>query len=230
MAKIREEWGGFASGVKEGNIWIEKVKVSFRNKVVGTKEAKTLKLVEDLSRDDLAIITYREKDDLHPKVSFSANPRTTLIEPYKKTIVIKVLGKHFSYTAKNPIGNRIQPDYTRPIFGPGIGFETTLRLRQCEFHDHYSFEPPPQPLVLCFTALSSHRLPPLRISATPRLRRSVEPPPQPLASLVPTPPPSSTPPSKNSVETPPTVASSVPAPPPSFSVQQDRIPPLLPLL
>ncbi|MED6210530.1 hypothetical protein PIB30_064944 [Stylosanthes scabra] len=90
---------GFASGVKERNTRVDKVKISFRDKVVGTMEAKIMSLDADLFDDRLATITDREQHDLHPKVSFSAEVKASLTEPYKNTVVIKVLGKHFSYKA-----------------------------------------------------------------------------------------------------------------------------------
>ncbi|MED6173542.1 hypothetical protein PIB30_060439 [Stylosanthes scabra] len=53
--------GGLALGVMEENTRVNKVKVSFRDKLVGTNEARVLKLAADLSGDRLATITNREQ-------------------------------------------------------------------------------------------------------------------------------------------------------------------------
>ncbi|XP_072067051.1 uncharacterized protein [Arachis hypogaea] len=69
------------------------------DKVVGSKIAKAFSLVETLSGDNIAVVFGKQGDLLPPSVTFTQEAKNCLAEPYKDAIVIKVLGKHYSYTA-----------------------------------------------------------------------------------------------------------------------------------
>ncbi|XP_016195197.1 uncharacterized protein LOC107636187 [Arachis ipaensis] len=47
----------------------------------------------------MTVVTGKQGDPMPPRVCFSEEARNILSEPYKETIVIKVLGKNLSYTA-----------------------------------------------------------------------------------------------------------------------------------
>ncbi|XP_016178012.1 uncharacterized protein LOC107620353 [Arachis ipaensis] len=76
-----ESGGGHASGEKEeikgDNNKIQGQRISFKDKVVGASTRRSLEVADSLDGDKMA----------------------TVVEPYKDAIVIKVLGKNFSYTA-----------------------------------------------------------------------------------------------------------------------------------
>ena len=94
--------GGCVSGVKEGSSrkGLEKPsKVSFRDKVIGAEKSKAFALVGSLSGDGIATVTGKQGDSRPPSVSFTKEAKSCLAEPYKEAIVIKVLDKHYGYTA-----------------------------------------------------------------------------------------------------------------------------------
>nr|XP_025670055.1 uncharacterized protein LOC112769805 [Arachis hypogaea] len=73
----------------------EPFKVSFRDKVVGEASASFSHGVDALDKDKMATII----DGEIPSVVFSEEARMILSAPYKDAIIIKVLGKTFSYSA-----------------------------------------------------------------------------------------------------------------------------------
>ncbi|XP_057730681.1 uncharacterized protein LOC130946015 [Arachis stenosperma] len=73
----------------------EPLKVSFRDKVVGETSARVSHVADGLDADRMATI----KDGEIPSVEFTKEAREILSAPYKDAIIIKVLGKSFSYTA-----------------------------------------------------------------------------------------------------------------------------------
>ncbi|XP_057733875.1 uncharacterized protein LOC130949067 [Arachis stenosperma] len=97
-----ESVGGCVSGVKEGSSreGLEKSsKVSFRDKVIGAEKSKAFALVGSLSGYGIATVTGKQGDSRPPSVSFTKEAKSCLAEPYKEAIVIKVLDKHYGYTA-----------------------------------------------------------------------------------------------------------------------------------
>ncbi|XP_025693023.1 uncharacterized protein [Arachis hypogaea] len=50
-------------------------------------------------RDNIVVVSGKQGDLLPPSVIFTQEAKNYLAEPYKDAIVIKVLGKHYSYTA-----------------------------------------------------------------------------------------------------------------------------------
>ncbi|XP_025647149.1 uncharacterized protein [Arachis hypogaea] len=74
-----------------------KVRISFRDKVVGASARRALEVADSLDGDKMATVVGKQGDSEIPTVTEEA--KEILAEPYKDAIVIKVLGKNFSYTA-----------------------------------------------------------------------------------------------------------------------------------
>ncbi|QHO18930.1 RNA-directed DNA polymerase [Arachis hypogaea] len=89
--------GGSKGGGRPATQGTFRSKVSFRDKVVGVSTPKPLVIDESLEGDRLAVV--EGGNGRRPKVTFSSEGRKVLAEPYKDSIVVKVFGKHVSYTA-----------------------------------------------------------------------------------------------------------------------------------
>ncbi|XP_016186167.1 uncharacterized protein LOC107627863 [Arachis ipaensis] len=74
-------------------------RISFRDKVIGSSQAAGQRKVDGLEGDALAMVTGKQGDIKPPMVTFTDEARISLSEPYNEAIVIKFLGKHFSYMA-----------------------------------------------------------------------------------------------------------------------------------
>ncbi|XP_016172750.1 uncharacterized protein LOC107615158 [Arachis ipaensis] len=98
-----ESGGGHASGEKEGikgdNNKIQGQRISFRDKVVGASTRRALEVADSLDGDKMATVVGKQGDSEIPTVTFTEEAKEILVEPYKDAIVVKVLGKNFSYTA-----------------------------------------------------------------------------------------------------------------------------------
>ncbi|XP_072056312.1 uncharacterized protein [Arachis hypogaea] len=90
VASVLQEMGFYSLVIVPIRVW---------DKVVGSKIAKAFSLVETLSGDNIAIVSGKQGDLLPPSVTFTQEAKNCLAEPYKDAIVIKGLGKHYSYTA-----------------------------------------------------------------------------------------------------------------------------------
>nr|XP_025647686.1 uncharacterized protein LOC112742662 [Arachis hypogaea] len=98
-----ESGGGHASGEKEGikgdGNKTQSQRISFRDKVVGASARRALEVADSLDGDKMATVVGKQGDSEIPTVTFTEEAKEILAEPYKNAIVIKVLGKNFSYTA-----------------------------------------------------------------------------------------------------------------------------------
>nr|XP_025607625.1 uncharacterized protein LOC112701037 [Arachis hypogaea] len=63
------------------------------------EKSKAFALVGSLSGDGIATVTGKQGDSRPPSVNFTKETKSCLAEPYKEAIVIKVLDKHYGYTA-----------------------------------------------------------------------------------------------------------------------------------
>ena len=73
-------------------------KVSFRDKVMGGA-AMSFRLDDDLVGKKLGVLEWQNGDRLNPKVVFSEQAIQVLSLPWKDALVVRLLGKHISYTA-----------------------------------------------------------------------------------------------------------------------------------
>ncbi|MED6188390.1 hypothetical protein PIB30_085535, partial [Stylosanthes scabra] len=86
------EMGNSGPQIRSGD-----AKISFRDKLIGDSAIKTLAFADTLAGEKVAKIDTNTEDDI-PAVSFTEEARDAFNEPYKEVVIIKVLGKHVSYT------------------------------------------------------------------------------------------------------------------------------------